>query len=221
MFENVLIAEDHQTVKISVTQTLKDLAITGYQYTYYCDDALLQLNKALKAQAPYDLLITDLSFDDDGNPQKIRNGAELIKAARELQPEIKILVLSAEPSPAVVNRLFDNLAINAYVRKGRHDAMELKEAIESVNKGRKYISPGLLQQVRTKNAHDFSSYDIVIISQLARGTLQKDIPAYLQQQNIKPSGLSSVEKRLNLIREALDISNNEQLVAFCKDSRII
>ncbi len=221
MFNNVLIAEDHQTVKISVEQTLKELSITAYQYTYYCDDALLQLSKAIKAHDPYDLLITDLSFDDDGRPQKLSDGASLIKAARELQPELKVLVLSAEPSPAVVNRLFDHLTINAYVRKGRHDTIELKQAIESIHKGRKYISPDLLQQVRTKNAHDFTTYDVAIISLLAKGTLQKDIPLYLLQQNIKPSGLSSVEKRLNLIREVLDISNNEQLVAFCKDNRII
>jgi hypothetical protein len=50
---------------------------------------------------------------------------------------------------------------------------------------------------------------------------QKDIPDYLQQHQIKPAGLSSIEKKLNHIREALNFTKNEQLVAFCKDKGII
>ena len=72
-----------------------------------------------------------------------------------------------------------------------------------------------------KNAYEFSEFDITIITLLAQGMLQKDIPAYLQWHKIKPSGLSSIEKRLNLMKDALDFSKNEQLVAYCKDLGII
>jgi two-component system capsular synthesis response regulator RcsB len=221
MFNNVLIAEDHQSIKLSVEQTLNDLGVTDHQYAYYCDDALLRLKIGIQDNKPFELLITDLSFDEDGRAQKISGGTALIEASKNLQPGLKILVLSAEPSATVIGGLFDNFAINGYVRKGRRDTIELKEAIVSIYKGRKYVSPELQQAVRTKNAHDFTAYDIVIISQLAKGTLQKEIPYYLQQNDIKPSGLSSVEKRLNLIKETLDFSKNEQLVAFCKDNKII
>jgi two-component system capsular synthesis response regulator RcsB len=43
----------------------------------------------------------------------------------------------------------------------------------------------------------------------------------LQENQIKPSGLSSLEKRLNHIREVLNFSNNEQLIAYCKDMGIV
>jgi hypothetical protein len=39
--------------------------------------------------------------------------------------------------------------------------------------------------------------------------------------NVKPNGLSSIEKRLKTIRETLDLHSNEQLIAYCKDHRII
>ncbi|TSJ35889.1 response regulator transcription factor [Mucilaginibacter corticis] len=221
MFENVLIAEDHQSIKLTVEQTLNTLGITVHNYAYYCDDALLRLKTALLESNPYQLLITDLSFDEDGREQKITTGRDLIEAVRKMQPALKILVFSAESSGAVVHKLFEDQQINGFVRKGRSDAIELKDAIEAIFKGRKYISPSLQQTVRTKNAHDFSNYEIAIISQLAKGTLQKDIPAYFLENNIKPAGLSSVEKRLNLIKETLDFSKNEQLVAYCKDNKII
>jgi len=221
MFHTVLIAEDHQSVKISVEQTLKDLGIGEPHYAYYCDDALLRLKKAMQDGKPYDLLITDLSFDEDGREQMIGSGTALIEAARKLQPGLKVLVFSAEPNPAVVTLLFRQHDINGYVRKGREDALELKEALQTISNNKKHIPAEFQQAIRAKNAHDFTGYDIMIISQLAKGTLQKDIPLYLQQQNITPSSLSSIEKRLNQIKEVLEFTKNEQLVAYCKDHRII
>jgi len=84
-----------------------------------------------------------------------------------------------------------------------------------------YLSPDLKHAIKEKNSHEFTNFDTTLISLLSQGVLQKDIPYYLQQNNIKPSGLSSVEKRLNLIKEVLGFSKNEQLIAYCKDIGII
>jgi two-component system capsular synthesis response regulator RcsB len=69
--------------------------------------------------------------------------------------------------------------------------------------------------------HEFSDFDIIIIKLLSGGTLQKNIPMYLREHHIRPAGLSSVEKRLNIMKEVLGFSKNEQLVAYCKDFGII
>lgn len=69
--------------------------------------------------------------------------------------------------------------------------------------------------------HEFTDYDVTLITLLSQGILQKNIPAQLQQMNMKPSNLSSVEKRLNLIRESLSVTKNEELVRFCHEMRII
>jgi two-component system, NarL family, captular synthesis response regulator RcsB len=221
MFSNVLIVEDHRSVKHAIEQTLKELGINDPQFAYYCDDALTRLKNAIKENSPFELLITDLSFDGDGRKQTIAEGKDLIRVAKQLQPDLKVLVFSGEPNPAVAGQLFQQYHIDGYVRKGRQDTLELKEAIESLYKDKKYISPEFQQAIRAKNAHDFSTYDIIIISQLAKGTLQKNLPAYLQQQNITPSSLSSIEKRLNQIKEAFRFTNNEQLIAHCKDRKLI
>jgi len=221
MFKKVLIAEDHETTSISVRKTLEDLGIVQADYTYYCDDALMHIKKNLHSEQPYDLLITDLSFEEDHRKQNLVGGMELIAAVKAVQPNLKVLVFSAENKAAVIDTLFKDLSINAYVRKARHDAKELKKAMEAIAKNQTFISENLKQVVKQKNAYEFSSYDITIISLLSQGTLQKEIPAYLLKNNIKPAGLSSVEKRLNLMKEVLDFSKNEQLVAYCKDFGII
>jgi len=221
MFKRVLIAEDHQSANISVQKTLADLGITGNEYTYYCDDALMHIKKSLMDDQPFDLLITDLSFEADHRTQQLAGGSELIGAAKAAHPGLKVIVFSAEHKANVIDELFKSTGINGYVRKGRHDAIDLKQAIEAVSEGKKFLSAGLRQSVKQKNSYEFTDFDITIISLLAQGKLQKDIPEYLQQKNIKPAGLSSIEKRLNLMKEILDFSKNEQLVAYCKDFGII
>jgi two-component system capsular synthesis response regulator RcsB len=221
MFKRVLIAEDHESVSISVQKSLADLEIPFSEYTYYCDDALMHIKKRLNDDQPFDLLITDLSFEEDHRPQKIAGGMELISAVRQVDPSLKIIVFSAENKAALIDNLFKELGINGFVRKARHDSKELKLAIEAISVNKTYLSPDLKKTVKQKNAYEFSDFDITIISLLAQGMLQKDIPSYLQENNIKPSGLSSVEKRLNLMKEMLNFSKNEQLVAYCKDFGII
>ncbi|HWW37902.1 response regulator [Pedobacter sp.] len=221
MFERVLIAEDHESSNISVRKTLEDLGIEIAHYVFYCDDALTWIQKARQNDEPYDLLITDLSFEEDHNKQRITGGTELIKAVRQAQPNLKILVFSAENKAAVIDALYDELGINAYVRKARNDAQELKLAINTIYKSSKYISANLRQNIKAKNAYEFADVDIAIISLLSQGIPQKNIPFHLQEKGISPSGLSSVEKRLNLMREALEFSKNEQLVVYCKDFGLI
>ena len=221
MFNKVLIAEDHQSTKLSVEQTLTNLGVSECQYVYYCDDAMSRLKRSIQENKPFDLLITDLSFGEDGQQQAITNGRELIQQAKTLQPLLKILVFSAESNPAVIRNLFEQLSIDGYVCKGRNDANDLTAAISMIASHKKYVPMQFRKAVQEKNSYDFDDFDTMIISQLAMGTKLKAIPAYLEKQGSKASSLSSVEKRLNLIKESFAFSTNTQLIAYCKDRKII
>lgn len=221
MIEKVLIAEDHESTNISLQKTLEDLGIADPDYVFYCDDALVKIENSKKTNRTYDLLITDLYFESDQNIQKILNGTELIKAARQIQPELRILVFSAESRGVIIEKLFKELEIDGYVRKARNDAKELKQAIQNIAGNQRHFPRHLSQLIKQKNAHEFTDFDITIVSLLAQGIRQKDIPAQLEKKQMEPSGLSSVEKRLNHIREVLNFSNNNQLIAYCKDMGIV
>ncbi|CAD0222365.1 response regulator [Chryseobacterium sp. D764] len=221
MFKKILIAEDHESSSISVQKTLEDLTISTTDYVYYCDDALAKIQKSIRENDLYDLLITDLSFEEDHNIQNLKNGKELIKAVKELQPSLKIIVFSAEHRSGIIDSLFNEYGINGFVRKARNDSKELKKAIASTYVNENYLSLDLKQEVKKLNNYEFSTYDITLVSLLSQGVLQKNIPVYLQNNDIKPYSLSSIEKKLNSMKEDLQITSNEQLVAFCKDLGII
>jgi two-component system capsular synthesis response regulator RcsB len=216
LFEKVLVAEDQEIANLSLRRTLEDLDIPRPDYAYYCDLALAKLQKA-----PYDLLITDLYFETDGNPQQLPDGAALIKAAKALQPGLKTLVFSGEARPTVIRSLYDDLEIDGYVRKARGDAQELKAALERISQHRRYYPRDFRAQSEQQNLHTFSEFDKTIIWLLSEGKSQKDIPDYLKAHGIRPSALSSIEKHLNIMKTAMGYTKNEQLVVFCKEMGLI
>lgn len=221
MITKILIAEDHEIANISIQKTLEDLNITDVEYVYYCDDALHRICRTAGTDRSFDLLITDLYFEPDERKVTLTGGAELIAAARNVQPELKVLVFSAENKPAIIDILYNKLDIDGFVRKARNDARELKQAISEISNHRRYLPRHIIQLINSTNSYEFTDYEIAIISLLAQGMLQREIAEHFQKHRIKPSGLSSVEKKLNQMRVALDFNNNEQLVAFCKDKGII
>jgi len=221
MFEHVLIAEDHEIANLSLRRTLEDLQIPSPDYAHYCDQALSKVKKAIQNGRPYNLLVTDLYFESEDSAKQLPDGAELIRAAKMLQPDLKVLVFSAENSAAVIRPLFDELGIDAYVRKARGDAQELKAALANLKQKRRHFPPELRSRQAQENLHVFTELDKAIIRLLADGVAQKDIPASLTGLEIRPSSLSSVEKRLNLIKTVMGFKKNEQLVIFCKEMKLI
>ena len=105
MLQRVLIAEDFESTNFSLQKMLEEFGIPNVDFVYYCDDAISKIRIAIEENNNYDLLITDLNFEEDHYVQSLKGGEELIKAARKLQPELKILVFSANNKSGVVDRL--------------------------------------------------------------------------------------------------------------------
>ena len=219
MFTRVLIAEDFESSNLSVQRALEDLKIQNPKYVSYCDDAISRIKMGIQENDPFQLLITDLSFEEDHREQIIRTGQQLIDAARTLQPDLKVIVFSVNKKQSITDNLFEKQQINGYVRKAREDVKDLKKAIKAVYNNEKYLSYDL--KGKEKNAFEFSEYDTLLVTLLANGILLKDIPHYLKENEIKRSSMSAVEKRLKDIKDSLNINSNEQLIAFCKDFGVI
>lgn len=220
MFKKVLIAEDYETYNLGVIKTLDELGIPEYDFVNYCDDACSKIKKSIELNSPYDLLITDLSFEEDYREQKIKSGRELILTLKEIAPELRIIVFSIENKPKSIEDLFKKYNVNSFVSKGRNDAKELKKAISAVaEKG--YYLPHEIRFSIKKNSIEFSDYDVTLISMLAKGLKQQEMEDYLKENDIKPFGRSSLEKRLNDLRESMNAKNNIEMVVKCKDLGII
>ena len=223
MFTKVLIAEDEDFLNISLRTTLKDLGVIqdNRDFVSYCDDALNRVKKAIQEDNPYELLITDLSFLEDARKQEISSGTELIRAVKKIQPTIKVLVFSVDHRRSTANSLFVNLGINGYVPKTRGAVLDFRTAIDAIYQGQVYYSKNLSNDTKTQHSYEFTEIEKTIVLLLYKGKSQKEISVYLEQNQIKPWSLSSIEKTLSHLKTELNVSTPAQLIGYCRDNHII
>jgi len=222
MFKKVLVAEDFDSISITVGKALEGLSVSEIHHAKYCDDAFLKIKKALCDQAPYDLLISDLSFKIDHRENKLTSGDELIAAIKKIQPDIKIIVFSIEDKSFRIKSLFNNLGINAFVAKGRNSIPELKKAISGIfNDETTILSSKLSYTLREKSLIEIETYDIEILKLLSKGHILDEISSEFKTLGIIPNGSSSLEKRINRLKISLKANNNVHLIAIAKDLGLV
>ena len=221
MFTKVLVSEDMDDITKGVYTSLCDLGISQIDQVQYCDDAYLKIKKATLDDASYQLLITDLSFKQDHREQRLPSGEHLVKALRQEYPNLKIIVYSVEDRLQKVRVLMNQYDINAYVCKSRRGLLELSEAITTVFKEQKYLSPKVANALSPKTDLEMSDYELKLIEQLSKGLSQEEISEYFKANETSPNSLSSIEKRLNKLRIQFKANNAIHLISIVKDLGLI
>jgi len=222
MFQKVLIAEDTNMIHTGLEKSLKDIFIPIVETAQYCDDALLKVKRAIKDKAPFDLLITDLSFEESHRNRKLSSGEELITAIKAVQPDIKIIVFSIEFRVGKIKQLLEQYQVHSYIHKGRDDKKEIKQAIHRIFENKPYLSQDVTQLLRNdENIEDIDEVDIFILKLLSKGVHQKDIPDHLEKNSYPNYRLRSVQARVNKLRELLDANTPTHLISIAKDQGLI
>ena len=222
MFHKVLVAEDLDSISMTVVQVLEELSVVEIHHAKYCDDAYLKIKKAIYEEEPFDLLISDLSFKQDHRENKLFTGEELIDAVKKLQPNIKTIVFSIEDKSFRIKSLFDNSRINAYISKGRNSIPQLKNAVQKIfNSDEKIISPELSHLLRDKSILEIEAYDISLLKFLSKGLILDEIALEFKKSRIIPNGSSSIEKRINKLKIYFKANNNVHLISITKDLGLV
>lgn len=221
MFKKVLLAEDFQGENQGISETLREkLTIEDLQEELYCDKAFTRLKVALKDKEPYELLVTDLHFQDDHVERKLTSGTALIKEVRLLQPGIKIIVNSMENNPTHINILFKEYKINGYVCKGRNGMVELVRAINEVYLNRTYVSPQI-NLTAAQNVFELDEFDRAILKELANGLTKKEVSKKFKREMISPNSESTIDKRISKLYDEYEAKNTTSLlVKLAKEGKI-
>ncbi|MAZ28664.1 MAG: response regulator [Cytophagaceae bacterium] len=221
MFNKVLIAEDLGWNTTTMRQYLEDRGASTVDLCQYCDDAYLKFLAANKNGEPYDLIIADLSFDQDHRDEKLKDGEELIEAIRQHDGNVPVIVFSMEERLQRVHKLFENNNINAYVHKSRKSMEDLITALQHISKGEIFLSSQIDAALDKRKSMDIDDYDINLLKLVSQGHSNREISDYLSGENITPSSVSSIEKRLNKLRIQFKAKNATHLVAVAKDMGLI
>jgi len=221
MFKKVLIVDDIDVVNKGVEALLVSLGVENIIYSTYCDDALLKLKRASIDMEPFDLIISDLSFTQDHRNRTITSGEDLLQAVKVLFPDLQRVVFSVEEHPAIINKVWEDIGVDAYISKDRMGLQELSKALSRVWEGSKYLPRRLQMLLKQTNTVVLTSYDEQLLALLAHGLTQNEIEAHFKNEGITPSSRSTIEKRLKDLREEFEANTNVHLITKLKDYKLI
>jgi len=212
--KQIFIVEDHRLFR----EGLKAMLSPSQEYEIIgeAEDGLEAI-RLIKKQKP-DLVLLDLSM-----PRM--NGLSVLREIKGSMPEVKILVLSIHESDQYVLQAFEAKADGYAIKDSSRE--ELRVAIRSVLEGKKYISPGVADNVmegyldgrktlKTKSALDtVTEREKEILKLLGEGYQNKEI-ADLVHISVK-----TVEKHRANIMAKLDLHNAAALTAFAFEHGLI
>lgn len=220
-FKKVLVAEDTESNKIGLVYKLKELGIDTVESSQSCDNTFLKIKKGIYEKQPYDLLISDLSFDVSESNPKITTGEALIVEVKKIQPAIKIIAFSVNNQQSVIKYLMNEVGIDSYVCKGLNGTKELLKAIEAIQDGEIYLCPVSNATLQNKNVFQLDDYEKQLLRLVARGLKQDEIAAYFQSKGIKPNSRRSVEDRLSKLRDNFNANTTSQLIYLAQSLDLI
>lgn len=195
---SVLLVDDHAVVREGYRHLLEsaDIAVIG-------ESSSGELGYQAYFELKPDVVIMDLSMSGIG-------GLETLRRIVSKDNKANIVIFSMHDSPVYSSRALQTGA-KGYVSKASAPEV-LVEAITTVVKGKRYISPDIAQQIAINQAdehtiiNDLSAREFEVFQLLAKGLTLEDIANTL---HLDYKTIANTQTRL---RQKLNVENGSQLV---------
>jgi len=202
----LFIVDDHYMVIEGIRSLLQHEA--GLEWTGHASNAASCL-AYLRQQQP-DVILMDISLPD-------KNGIDLCKEVKEKYPSVFILGLSTFSQESFISKMMDNGA-SGYVLKNATKE-ELLEAIETVMKGRLFLSMDAAQSLRS--AADKPDMPVItrrekeVLELIAAGCTNAEIAERLFVS------VSTIDTHRKNLLEKFNVRNTASLVRLATQQQII
>tara|TARA_B110001454_G_scaffold213887_1_gene232796 strand:- start:1599 stop:2276 length:678 start_codon:yes stop_codon:yes gene_type:complete len=218
----ILIADDHQLVIQGILCSLKEVGDFDVVTTTTCDEAF-QLIKMHQNNKPFQLLFTDLSFDNSTKDTNLDGGEELIKAIRNNEIDIKIAVITGHTETNRVYNVVSNLNPNAYLLKSKCDAIEIGFAVQKMLANDYYYTHEIHQKIMKRNIVQIQMDDVAvqILKELPNHPKISNLEGVITKSDGSVIKLRSIETKLGILRTDLNANNNTDLILKAKELGII
>jgi two-component system capsular synthesis response regulator RcsB len=218
----ILIADDHQLVLEGFLNSLKEVGDFDVVTTTNCD-AAFDLIKTHINSNPFQLLFTDLSFDNITEESDLGGGEELIKAIRNNEFDIKIGVITAHTETNRIYNVISNLNPNSYLLKSKSSATEIGFAVQKMLANEYYYTHEIHQKLLRRNVVQIQMDDVAIqiLKELPNHSKISNLEGVIKKNNGTAIKLRSIETKLANLRTDLNANNNTDLILKVKELGII
>ena len=206
----ILIADDHPIVRQGFKQVLSETADLVVADEAGNGREVL----ALVARRDYDVILLDISM-----PEK--NGLEVLKELKAVNPRIPVLILSIYPEEQYAIRALKAGASGYLTKASAPD--ELISAIRKVSRGGKYISSSLAEKLAYEVGGDagkaphetLSDREYQILLLIASGKTVSDIAG---EMCLSVKTVSTYRSR---ILEKMKLKNNAELTTYAIRNKLV
>jgi two-component system, NarL family, invasion response regulator UvrY len=206
----ILIADDHAIVR----RGLREILLDEYPSSVIGDasDAEELLKKVF--QEEWDIIISDLSMPG-------RSGLDALKQIKQAFPKLPVLIMSIYSEDQYAVRAFRAGASGYFNKNSIHE--ELFKAIESVRKGRKYITPAVAEKlaeaipidITTQPYQLLSDREFEVFKLLASG---KTVSEIAFQLSLSTNTVSTYRSR---ILEKMNMHSNGELMRYAMEQKLL
>jgi two-component system, NarL family, invasion response regulator UvrY len=206
----ILIVDDHAIVREGLQAILK--LEEGISVVGMAKNAA----EALKVVTSHkvDVIILDISLPG-------RNGLEIIKEVKKVQPNVRIIMLSVYPEDRFAIRAF-KAGASGYLTKEMAPEM-IVEAIRKVSSGGKYITPAIaekladeLNELNDKTPHErLSDREFDVMCMVGSG---KSLIEIAEKLGISDRTVSTYRTR---ILKKMNLKNNSEIIHYVIDNGLI
>ncbi len=145
----IVIVEDHQMFR----EVIRKVCVSDFGYNVVGEAGNgAEALKVILAEQP-DLLLLDLHLPDT-------DGFAIIDTVRKILPDIRIIAITSARGDYTLFRV-ERAQIQGYVDKNANSLESLREAIEMVSKGKRYLSPSY-QEAKARRMANPGSFDKVL-----------------------------------------------------------
>tara|TARA_B110000503_G_scaffold128142_1_gene198714 strand:- start:3128 stop:3805 length:678 start_codon:yes stop_codon:yes gene_type:complete len=214
----ILIVDDHQLVIQGILCSLKEVGDFDVVTATNCDDAF-KLIKTSENTNPFQIIFTDLSFDNTTAATNLESGEELIKAIRTNDIDINIGVITGHTETNRVYNVISNSKPNAYLLKSKCDAKEIGFAIQKMLENEYYYTHEIHQKIMRRNIVQIQMDDVAlqILKELPKHSKISNLEGVIKKNDGTNIKLRSIELKLAHLRTDLNAVNNTDLILKAKE----
>ncbi|MCB2195225.1 MAG: response regulator transcription factor [Bacteroidetes bacterium] len=206
---NILIADDHTIVRKGLIELIKEAP--EFKVIAEASNSAELINKLHDHN--YDVIILDISMPG-------RSGLETLKEIKVLKPTLPVLILSMHPEEQYAVRAIKAGAAG-YLNKDSAPE-ELINALKTISKGRKFISPTLAEQLANyfeqntelKDHQKLSDREFEVMLKIANGDSLTDIANEL---SLSVKTISTYKSR---ILNKLHLKNSSELTIYVVSNKL-
>lgn len=219
----ILIVDDHQLIIEGILSYLKDIDNLEIETTNSCDKAFSILKTNSNSDAPFDILFTDLSFNNLHSNDTIDSGESLIRAIQNENLSVKTGVITGHYETNRIYNVVHNLQPSAYILKDKCNSSELTFAIQKMLNNEVYYTHEVHQKLLKRAVVNIQmdAVAIKILKELPKHSKIANLEGIVKKSDGSIIGVRTIESKLAKLRLDLEANNNTDLVLKAKELGIL